>query len=202
MSDEKIQIERARSGDKEAFRHLVKGCQDRLFGLVLSMVHDREQAEDLTQEIFVKAYFALESFEAQSSFYTWLYRIAANHCLDYLRKNRPVHVSLDRPLSDDSELTLEDTLRAPASDYPEAPLEAPSEAAALLASLEPDERLILSLRELDGQTYEELADLLNCPVNTVKSRLFRAREALKAAYIRLYGNIPDIKIVLKSGENP
>src|SRR5438552_1185581 len=146
MSDEKIQIERARSGDKEAFRHLVEGCQDRLFGLVLSMVHDREQAEDLTQEIFVKAYFALESFEAQSSFYTWLYRIAANHCLDYLRKNRPVHVSLDRPLSEDSELTFEDTLRAPPSDHPEAPLEAPSEAAALLAALEPEERLILSLR--------------------------------------------------------
>jgi len=80
--------------------------------------------------------------------------------------------------------------------------EAPSAAAALLAALEPEERLILSLRELEGQTYEELADLLNCPVNTVKSRLFRAREALKAAYTRLYGNIPDIKIVLKSGENP
>src|SRR5438552_10280727 len=138
MSDEKIQIERARSGDKEAFRHLVEGCQDRLFGLVLSMVHDREQAEDLTQEIFVKAYFALESFEGQSSFYTWLYRIASNHCLDYLRKNRPPHVSLDRPVSDNSEMTFEDTLEAPRTDNPEASVDDPSEAARLLEALEPE----------------------------------------------------------------
>ncbi len=180
IPDEKKYIKQARAGDKEAFRRLVESCQDRLFGLALSMVRNREQAEDLVQEIFIKAYFALESFEGQSGFYTWLYRIASNHCLDYLRKNRPIQISLDRPFSDDSEMTFEDTLKAPFSDDPEAAMETPSEAAALLAALQPDQRLILSLRELEGHSYEELADMLNCPVNMVKSRLNRAREALKS----------------------
>ncbi len=201
-SDDPLFVERARQGDKEAFRRLVESHQDRLFGLVLSMVSNREQAEDLLQEIFVKAYFALESFAGQSSFYTWLYRIASNHCLDYLRKNRPVQVSMDRPLSEESDMTFGDTLEAPKTDHPEASVDVPTEAASLLATLEPGERLILTLRELEGRSYEELADILNCPVNTVKSRLNRAREALKAAYIRIYGNIPDAKIVLESREKP
>ena len=196
--DTKKDIALARNGDKEAFRRLVQSCQDRLYGLVFSMVSNREQAEDLIQEIFVKAYFALESFEGQSSFYTWLYRIASNHCLDYLRRHRPIQISLDRPLSEDSEMTFEDTLEAPPSDQPEAPLEAPSEAAALLARLEPEQRLILTLRELEGYSYEELGEMLKCPVNTVKSRLNRAREALKEAYVQIYGNIPDNEIVLES----
>jgi RNA polymerase sigma-70 factor (ECF subfamily) len=200
--DDQDFIRRAREGDKEAFRRLVETHQDRLFGLVISMVSNREQAEDLIQEIFVKAYFALQSFEGQSSFYTWLYRIASNHCLDYLRKNRPPQVSLDHPLANGSDRTLEDTLQAPRTDDPEASVDDPSEAARLLAVLEPEQRLILSLRELEGRTYEELAEMLNCPVNTVKSRLNRAREALKEAYIRLYGNIPDSKIVLESREKP
>src|ERR1700730_9450773 len=111
MSDDQEDIRGARQGDKEAFRRLVESNQDRLFGLVYSMVSNREQAEDLSQEIFVKAYFALESFEGHSSFYTWLYRVASNHCLDYLRKNRLDQVSLDRMLSDDSEITFQDTLQ-------------------------------------------------------------------------------------------
>ncbi len=201
-SEDQDLLKQVRAGDKQAFRRLMETHQDRLFGLVISMVGNREQAEDLLQEIFVKVYFALESFEGQSSFYTWLYRIASNHCLDYLRKNRPLQVSLDRPLSDDTEMTFEDALQAPRSDDPEASIDDPSEAASLLAVLEPEQRLILSLRELEGRTYEELADMLNCPVNTIKSRLNRAREALKEAYVRLYGNIPDSKIVLESREKP
>src|SRR5256885_129859 len=139
-SDDLNLVKEARAGDKEAFRRLVETHQDRLFGLVLSMVSNREQAEDLLQEIFVKAYFALESFEGQSAFYTWLYRIASNHCLDYLRKNRPPQISLDHPLSDDSERTLEDTLEGPRTDHPETSVDDPSEAATLLAALEPEQR--------------------------------------------------------------
>ncbi len=201
-SEDKTWVDEARAGNKEAFRRLVEIHQDRLFGLVLSMVANREQAEDLLQEIFVKAYFALDSFAGQSSFYTWLYRIASNQCLDYLRKNRPDQISLDRPLSEDTEMTFADTLEAPRTDHPETSADVPSEAAALLAGLEPGERLILTLRELEGRSYEELAEILDCPINTVKSRLSRAREALKAAYIRVYGNISDVKIVYESREIP
>ena len=101
-------------------------------------------------------------------------------------------------MAPDSDRTLEDTLVAPPADQPEASLETPSEAARLLSSLEPEQRLILSLRELEGYSYEELAEMLDCPLNTVKSRLNRAREALKTAYVRKYGNIIDSKIVLES----
>ena len=209
LPGEKAIIDRARAGDKDAYRLLVEAHQDRLFGLVLSMVHDGQEAQDLTQEIFVKAWFALASFEGHAAFYTWLYRIASNHSLDYLRKRRPIQVSIDRPVSEDSETTLENQLVAPTSDQPEAPLEALAEAAALLERLEPDQKLILSLRELEGHSYEELAEILQCPLNTVKSRLNRAREALKEAYERLYGgpgrrslgeggNIPGGKIVSES----
>src|SRR4051812_43315900 len=111
--EERELVQRARGGDKDAFRLLVESHQDKLFGLVISMVSVREQAEDLLQEIFVKAYFALDSFESQSSFYTWLYRIASNHCLDFLRKKRPDQTSLDRNLSEESEMTFGDTLPAP-----------------------------------------------------------------------------------------
>jgi len=202
LPDEKRLIDLSRKGDKDAFRLLVEAYQDRLFGLVFSLAHNREQAEDLIQEIFVKAYFALSSFEGQSAFYTWLYRIASNHCLDYLRKKRLPQISIDRPVGDESEATLEDTLEAPSSDSPDAPMEAASEATALLDALDPEQKLILSLRELEGYSYEDLAEMLKCPLNTVKSRLNRAREALKSAYIRKYGNISDSKIVLESRGKP
>lgn len=200
IPDEKHLIVRSLQGDKGAFRILVEAYQDRLFGLVFSLVHNREQAEDLTQEIFVKVYFALSSFEGQSAFYTWLYRIASNHCLDHLRKKRPQQISIDRPVDNESEITFQDSLAAPASDNPEAPMEANMEVSSLLDALDPEQRLILSLRELEGHSYEDLAEMLKCPMNTVKSRLNRAREALKEAYVRKYGNIPDSKIVLESRE--
>ena len=202
LQDEKHLIELARKGSKDAYRQLVEAYQDRLFGLVFSLVPNREQAEDLIQEIFVKAYFALASFEGQSAFYTWIYRIGSNHCLDYLRKRRLPQISIDRPIDNESEITFEDTLEAPASDNPEAPMETSLEAAALLDALDPEQKLILSLRELEGYSYEDLAEMLNCPLNTVKSRLNRAREALKAAYVKKYGNIADSKIVLESREKP
>jgi RNA polymerase sigma-70 factor, ECF subfamily len=202
LREEKIIVDRARQGDKEAFRRLVEMTQDRLYGLVYSLVSNREQAEDMTQEIFVKAYFALDSFEGHSSFFTWLHRIASNHCLDYLRKRRLDAISIDQPLLDGSDMTLDHTLVAPKSNQPDSALGVSTETAALLAGLEPDQRLLLTLREIEGHSYEELADILDCPVNTIKSRLNRAREALKATYLKIYGNIPDVKIVSESGEIP
>jgi RNA polymerase sigma-70 factor (ECF subfamily) len=202
LPEEKQLIHRARQGDKDAYRRLVEAYQDRLFGLVYSLVHNREQCEDLIQEIFVKAYFALQSFEGQSAFYTWIYRIASNHCLDHLRKRRLQQISIDQPVEIESEVTFQDTLEAPASDSPGATMEASMEATALLDELEPDQKLILTMRELEGHSYEDLAEMLDCPLNTVKSRLNRAREALKAIYIKKYGNIPDSKIVIESGEKP
>src|SRR5258708_17207502 len=149
IPEEAQYIAQARRGDKHAYRVLVQNYQDRLFRLVLSMVPKREQAEDLTQEIFIKAYFALPKFEGSSAFYTWLFRIASNQCLDHLRKRKPLELSLDNPLEEDSEVTLVQTLKAPDPERPEALLEEQSEMVFLLAALEPEQRLILTLRELE-----------------------------------------------------
>lgn len=195
-------IARAKQGDKQAYRLLVETYQDRLFGLVYSMVRNQEQAEDLTQEIFVKAYFALRSFAGDSAFYTWLFRIGSNHCLDHLRKRRPQEISLDDTTDEAETLTRLQSLEAPASERPDVPQQADSEVMRVLATLDPDQRLVLSLREVEGCTYEEIAKLMNCGVNTVKSRLNRAREAFKTAYIYKFGNILEAKTVQKGEEIP
>ena len=161
-------IARARKGDKGAYRTLVEGYQDRVFALTLSMVRNREQAEDLTQDIFVKAYFALDSFKGDSAFFTWLYRVSSNACLDYLRKNKLPEVSLDQTLDEEGETTRKETL-SPAlqHDRPEAASE--GDLGHLLNLINDDQRLILTLREVEGYAYEEIAEILNCAVNTVKS---------------------------------
>src|SRR5579872_5489992 len=180
-------IAEAREGDKEAYRKIVEHYQDRLFGLALSMVRKREQAEDLTQEIFIKVYFALKQFEGQSAFYTWLFRIASNHCLDYLRKRQLSLVSLDSTVDENENIAKVQTLEAPAAERPEAGMEVHTEMEDLLADIDPDHRLVLNLRELQGYSYEDIAALMKSGDNKIKSRINRAREAFKQAYSRKYG---------------
>jgi len=103
-------LARVATGDGNAFVHLVESHQDRLLRLCERLLGDAEEARDAVQDIFLKVYRKAGEVRPQGQVYTWLYRVASNHCLDYLRKNRPTHVSLDRPLSDDSEMTFEDTL--------------------------------------------------------------------------------------------
>jgi RNA polymerase sigma-70 factor, ECF subfamily len=200
LPNEGTLIAQARTGDKDAYRLLVEAYQDRLFGLVVSMVKNRELAEDLSQEIFVKAFFALSKFEGGSAFYTWLFRVASNHCLDHLRKRKLSETSLDATLDDNEETTRLQQMPAPQTDEPDRLMGAPTESGEILSSLTPEQRLILSLRELEGYSYEELADVMKCGVNTIKSRLNRAREALKAAYEAKYGNISVTETVEEKGE--
>jgi len=198
--DEKKAITAAAEGDKEAFRCLVEMYQDRVYGHVVSMVSRRDLAEDLTQEIFVKAYFALPRFKRDASFFTWIYRIASNHCLDFLRKKRPPEQPLDAPLGEDSDYSLSDALPAPLREHPETGLENDAALAELLNDIDPEQKQLLILRELEGYSYDELAIMLKRPINTIKSRLNRAREALKAVFVRKYGNISEIKLVIKQEE--
>jgi RNA polymerase sigma-70 factor (ECF subfamily) len=215
LPEERANIQRAQAGDKDAYRCLVEGYQDRLFRLVISMVARKELAEDLTQEIFIKAYFALPSFQGDSAFYTWLFRIASNHCLDHLRKRRPVEISLDQPLHDESDKTAVENLKAPTHELPGQSIETTSnmtDMTHLLDTLDPDQRLLLTLREVEGYSYEQLAVAMKCGVNTIKSRLNRTRKALKTVFARKYGsarrslgeggNISGDKTVLQGEEKP
>lgn len=173
-------VKRAQKGDTRAFDLLVLKYQGRLAALVARYVQDSSEVEDVVQEAFIKAYRALSKFRGDSAFYTWLYRIATNAAKNYLvtRGRRP---SADVDVSDAEFIEEAEGLRE--SETPEAHLfgqELADVVSSTLASLPEELRAALVLREFEGMSYEEIADVMACPVGTVRSRIFRAREAIDA----------------------
>ena len=173
-------IERVLSGDTEAFSEVVERYKDRLFNVLVRILGDHHTAEDVLQEVFVKAFRALERFQRESQLYTWLYRIAVNAALSQRRKGRgraPV-LSLDQPR--EAGAPLQDP-SVPGRGVPEE-VEANEAAERVrheIQNLEDDHRVILVLKDLEGMAYDEIAGVLGCPKGTVKSRLHRARMALR-----------------------
>ena len=172
-------VKRVQSGDKGAFDLLVLKYQHKIVNLVMRYVRDPDQALDITQEAFVKAYRALPRFRGDSAFYTWLYRIAVNTAKNYLasQRRRPMDVELD--LQDPEQYDLHAKLKE--TDTPEGVMisqELRETVEKAINSLPEDLRTAIVLRELDGMSYEEIAETMECPVGTVRSRIFRAREAI------------------------
>ncbi|HCS27925.1 MAG TPA: RNA polymerase sigma factor RpoE [Spongiibacteraceae bacterium] len=172
-------VERVQRGDQRAYDLLVLKYQHKIFGLISRYVKDHDEIQDVAQEAFIKAYRALPNFRGESAFYTWLYRIAINTAKNYLvsRSRRPPSVDVD--VSDaefyDGASGLRDT------DNPENVLfgnELKAVVDTAIAALPEDLRTALTLREFDGLSYEDIADVMDCPVGTVRSRIFRAREAV------------------------
>jgi len=172
-------VARVQKGDSRAFDLLVLKYQHRIFGLISRYVHDADEVQDVAQEAFIKAYRALPKFRGDSAFYTWLYRIAINTAKNYLvsRSRRP-------PGSD---VEIEDAeyyasggalheIETPESALFGAELKQVVERA--IKNLPEDLRTAVTLREFDGLSYEDIADIMDCPVGTVRSRIFRAREAI------------------------
>jgi len=171
-------VQRAQRGDLRAFDLLVLKYQGRIAALVSRYISDASEVEDVTQEAFIKAYRALDKFRGDSAFYTWLYRIAANAAKNYLvaRGRRP---GADATLEDAE--AFGDTDLVSESGSPEAVAmgdELAEVVAAALQALPEELRAALTLRELEGLSYDDIADVLECPVGTVRSRIFRAREAI------------------------
>ncbi|MGY0218769.1 RNA polymerase sigma factor RpoE [Endozoicomonadaceae bacterium StTr2] len=172
-------VERVQKGDKRAFDMLVIKYQHKIIGLVSSYIHDFQEVQDVTQEAFVKAYRALGGFRGDSSFYTWLYRIAINTAKNYLvsRGRRPPDTDVDVYDAENHEVAppLRD------NESPESHLyrdEVESVIHSAIAALPDELRTALMLREFEGLSYEEIAAVMGCPVGTVRSRIFRAREAV------------------------
>ncbi len=172
-------VRRVQKGDKGAFDLLVLKYQHKIVNLVMRYVRDPDQALDITQDAFLKAYRALPRFRGDAAFYTWMYRIAVNTAKNYLaaQRRRPMDVELD--LQDPEQYELHAKLKD--IDTPEAvnighELQATVERA--FASLPEDLRTAIVLREIDGMSYEEIAETMECPVGTVRSRIFRARDAI------------------------
>lgn len=180
--DDQQLVKRVQAGDKRAFDLLVLKYQHRILGLVVRFVHDPHEAQDVTQEAFIKAYRALANFRGDSAFYTWLYRIAINTAKNYLvsRNRRPPSSDVD---SSDAEFYDGDHgLKDMAS--PERLMlrdEIDETVQQSIKQLPEDLRRALTLREFDGLSYEDIATVMQCPVGTVRSRIFRAREAVDKA---------------------
>lgn len=183
MSDREVDqllVERAQRGDKRAFELLVEKYQRKLARLLSRLVRDPGEVEDVTQEAFIKAYRALPSFRGDSAFYTWLYRIGINTAKNYL-------VSMGRRAPTSTEVDAEEAESYESGEQlrdintPESLLLTKEIATTVNAAIEalPEElRSAIQLRELEGMSYEEIAELMNCPIGTVRSRIFRAREAI------------------------
>ena len=176
--DQKLII-RVQKGDKTAFDLLVRKYQHKIAKLVGRYVRDHAEAEDVTQEAFIKAYRALRGFRGDSAFYTWLYRIAVNTAKNYLESRGRRPVSLDLELEGLEMLDDSESLREQAT--PERQLltgEIATTIQQVLDLLPADLRMAITLREVEGLSYEEIAEIMDCPIGTVRSRIFRAREAV------------------------
>ncbi len=186
-------VERAQRGDKHAFELLVVKYQRRLARLISRFVRDAAEVEDVTQEAFIKAYRALPGFRGESAFYTWLYRIGINSAKNYLlaaKRRVPTTTFFD---SDDAE-DFEDGGLLREVNTPENELMSKQVVEVVNASLQqlPDDlRIALTLREIEGLSYEEIATVMNCPIGTVRSRIFRAREAIAENLRPLLGTSKD-----------
>lgn len=178
---EKELIGKAKQGDVEAFEKLIEGCQKKVFNIAFRMLGNFDDASELSQEVFLKAYKSIKNFKGDTLFNTWIYKVTTNACLDEIRKrkNKKV-VSLDedieiggnemkRQIKDDSpgpELTAEDNeLKRAVKDS--------------INMLSEEYRTVIVLRDIQGFSYEEISGIIKCPEGTVKSRINRARQALK-----------------------
>ncbi|MEG1999857.1 MAG: sigma-70 family RNA polymerase sigma factor [Evtepia sp.] len=202
MSDDDL-ISAAKNGDQDAFAHLVTQYEKRIYNLTFRMTGNREDAEELTQTAFLNAWRGLPRFQGDSSFATWLYRLATNCSIDFLRrqkrrKNPDCLVSLD-----ESETQFPDLRYAPEEMALQDELR--THIFAGLNTLTPEHRRILQLRELDDLSYQEIADLLSLEIGTVKSRLARARLSLRR-FLLAEGNFSELfasnEIEPKGGDLP
>jgi RNA polymerase sigma-70 factor (ECF subfamily) len=181
-------VKRVQKGDKGAFDMLVLKYQHKIVNLVMRYVRDPDLALDITQEAFIKAYRALPRFRGDSAFYTWLYRIAVNTAKNHLaaQRRRPMDIELD--LQDPEQFDLHAKLKE--TDTPEGisiSRELKETVERAIQSLPDDLRTAIILRELDGMSYEEIAETMECPVGTVRSRIFRARDAISKKVGSLLG---------------
>jgi len=177
---DQVLIERIQSGDKQAFNLLVVKYQNKVCNLISRYVNNQSDVADVAQETFIKAYRAIPSFRGESAFYTWLYRIAVNTAKNHLVAlgRRPPATDVDaedaeyfetgsalKEISNPENLTLSNELKEVVFDA--------------IETLPEDLKTAMTLRELDGLSYEEIAEVMSCPVGTVRSRIFRAREAVE-----------------------
>lgn len=173
-------VQRVQAGDKKAYNLLVSKYQRRVARLLTRMVKNQEDIDDVVQDTFIKAYRAIGNFRGESAFYTWIYRIAINTAKNHLVTQNRRPTTLNESNDEDGE-TFEDNSALSNIDTPESLMQTKQIGEAVndaMAALPDDLREAIIMREIDGLSYEEIASAMDCPIGTVRSRIFRAREAI------------------------
>jgi RNA polymerase sigma-70 factor (ECF subfamily) len=185
-------VARVQKGDSRAFDMLVLKYQHRIFSLISRYVNDQDEVQDVAQEAFIKAYRALPRFRGESAFYTWLYRIAINTAKNHLVSQSRRPPSSDVDAQDAEQFQVDTRLKDRAS--PEHELlkeEIERTIHDAISELPDDLRVAITLREMEGMSYEDIATTMDCPIGTVRSRIFRAREAIDGRLRPLLSNLDD-----------
>ena len=190
-SEEAALVRRIQQGDQLAFRELVEKHQNKVHSVIYGILRNRNDAEDIAQQVFAKAYFSIGSFDSRSSLLTWIYKITVNECYDYLRKRRVRKLVYESDFSEEDALRLARSSAAvDASPTAESRLVGRDYLVKLLSRVSEEDRSLLFLKEVEGHSVEELAGMTGMNQNTIKVKLFRARQKLLRAARRLGGPPP------------
>lgn len=185
-TDEAELVRRVQAGDESAFKDVVDRFQSKVFSIIYGILRNRNDAEDIAQQVFAKIYFSIHSFDFRSSLLTWIYKITVNECYDYLRKKKVRKLVYESDFSEDDARKMESSDiavdRAPAADDSLAKRDFVSK---LLSKVSAEDRSLILLKEVEGHSVEELAQMTGMNENTIKVKLFRARQKLLKAAQRL-----------------
>jgi RNA polymerase sigma-70 factor (ECF subfamily) len=186
LSQEQELIRRLQQGDELAFRELVERYQSKVHSIIYGILRNRNDAEDIAQQVFTKIYFSIGNFDGRSALLTWIYKITLNECYDYLRKRRVRKLVYESDVSDEEELKITRSLAAAdATQTIEENLARRDYVLKLLARVSEEDRNLLMLKEVEGHSVDELAEMTGMNQNTIKVKLFRARQKLVKAARRL-----------------
>jgi len=179
-------VRRAQAGDESAFREIVERYQSKVFSIIHGIVRQRNDVEDIAQQVFAKVYFSLRNFDFRSSLITWIYKITVNECFDYLRKKKVRKLVYESDMSEDEVRRVENSEPIPdRSGRADSALARRDYIVKLMDRVSDEEKNLLMLKEVEGYSVEELAGMLKMNENTIKVKLFRARQKLVKASQRL-----------------
>jgi len=184
-SQEGALVRRAQAGDDAAFREIVEHYQSKVFSIIHGIVRQRNDVEDIAQQVFTKVYFSIGNFDFRSSLITWIYKITVNGCFDYLRKKKVRKLVYESDLSEDEARRVENTEPSVRQVPADVNLARRDYIFKLLTKVSDEERNLLMLKEVEGHSVEELAEMTGMNENTIKVKLFRARQKLVKAAQRL-----------------